>query len=67
MDPIVSQIDTGSEEFTTRRDEMLGLVEDLRTRLDKVRHERDPKSLAYIAKQGKLPIWTRIEKLLDRS
>ena len=65
MDPIVSQIDTGSDEFTARRDEMLGLVEDLRAKLDKVRHERDPKSLAYIARQGKLPIWTRIEKLLD--
>ena len=65
MDPIASQVDTSGEEFASRRTEMLEIVGKLRTELDKVRHDRDPRSLAYIEKLGKLPIWTRIERLLD--
>ena len=65
MDPIVSKIDTSSDEFRTRRDEMLPLVEKLRAELDKARHDRNPKSLAYIEKLGKLPTWKRLDLLLD--
>ena len=65
MDPIASQVDTSTEEFAARRDEMQALVDKLQQELDKVRHERDPKSLAYIEKLGKLPVWTRLERLLD--
>ncbi len=65
MDPIVSKVDTSSDEFRRRRDEMVPLVEKLRAELDKARHERNPKSLAYIEKLGKLPTWKRLDLLLD--
>ncbi len=65
MDPIVSQVDPQSDEFARKREAMLELVEKLEQEMHKVRYERDPKSLAYIGKQGKLPVWTRVEKLLD--
>ena len=65
MDPIVSQIDPSSDVFARKREAMLELVQKLADEMHKVRYERDPKSLAYIEKQGKLPVWTRVEKLLD--
>ncbi len=65
MEPIQSQVDTSSPEFLENRREMQKLVERLEKDLHQVRQQRDPRSIAHLKSQGKLPIWKRLELLLD--
>ncbi len=65
MEPIQSKIDTSSAEFQANREQMLAKVQELEEQLDQVRNKRDPKSLAYIEKQGKFTVAKRLELLLD--
>ncbi len=65
MDPIVSQVDTSDAVFAERRARMGELVDRLESELHRVRHERDPRSLAHIARQGKLTVQQRLDLLLD--
>ena len=65
MEPIVSHVDTSSPDFVRRRGQMLALVEQLRGELKRTRFERDPAALRHLEKQGKLPVWKRVELLLD--
>ncbi len=65
MEPLASQVDPTGPDFVARRDEMMPIVETLRAELDKVRNDRNPKALAYLEKMGKMPVWRRLELLLD--
>jgi acetyl-CoA carboxylase carboxyltransferase component len=65
MDRFDSQIQTGSEPYTTNHARMSALVAEYRERLGRVRLGGGPKYLQRHREQGKLPVRERIEKLLD--
>jgi len=65
MDQITSRIETGDATFKANRKHMLGLVADLRARLDKVKQGGGPELVARHRSRGKLFVRDRIEKLLD--
>jgi 3-methylcrotonyl-CoA carboxylase beta subunit/propionyl-CoA carboxylase len=65
MDRIESQIRTDSAEYRENRDRMTALVAEYRERLARAREGGGPKYLQRHREQGKLPVRTRIDKLID--
>lgn len=65
MTVIASQIRTDSEEFRERYTHNKKLATELHSRQHSARHDRPERDLARLAKQGKMPVRQRIEKLLD--
>ena len=65
MGPLTSLIKTSSPEFTSNRDRMMKLLDELKSRTAQVREGGGPRYLARHREQGKLPVRERIEKLLD--
>jgi 3-methylcrotonyl-CoA carboxylase beta subunit/propionyl-CoA carboxylase len=65
LDRIQSQIRTDSPEFQANRDQLAGLVKQLRDRLTVCRQGGGPKYLERHRQQGKLPVRERIDTLLD--
>jgi len=65
MEPLTSLIKTTSPEYTSNRERMLALLDELRARSAQVREGGGPRYVARHREQGKLPVRERIEKLLD--
>ena len=67
MDVIETRIDTKSEEYRKNFEAMEALVTDLKQELKKAREERPQKDIDRLKAQGKLPVRTKLELLLDRN
>jgi len=65
MQVIETRIDTGSKEYKRNYEVMEGLVAKLQEELRIAREDRSDKAKARLAQQNKLPVWKRIELLLD--
>jgi len=65
MEVIETRIDTGSKEYKRNYEVMEGLVAKLQEELRIAREDRSDKAKARLAQQNKLPVWKRIELLLD--
>jgi acetyl-CoA carboxylase carboxyltransferase component len=65
MDVLPTRLDVASEEFRRNRDHHLGLRRELERALERAREGGAPKARARHAERGKLPVRTRIERLLD--
>jgi len=65
MQVIETRIDTGSKEYKRNYEVMEGLVAKLQEELRIAREDRSHKAKARLAQQNKLPVWKRIELLLD--
>ena len=65
MEVIETRIDTGSKEYKRNYEVMEGLVAKLQEELRIAREDRSHKAKARLAQQNKLPVWKRIELLLD--
>lgn len=65
MKRIVSHIDTTSDTFRAYREHNMALAEDLRQKIDKVRHDRPARALERQAERGKLTVRQRLDLLLD--
>jgi acetyl-CoA carboxylase carboxyltransferase component len=60
-----SRVDPASAEFRENREQMDGLVADLRRRLAETRAGADPEAVRRHREQGKLLVRERVERLLD--
>jgi 3-methylcrotonyl-CoA carboxylase beta subunit len=60
-----THIRTDSDDFRQRYERNLALARELHARQHAARHERPERDLARLAKQGKMPARTRLDKLLD--
>ncbi|HPR56559.1 MAG TPA: carboxyl transferase domain-containing protein [Deltaproteobacteria bacterium] len=67
MDVIETRIDTDSDEYKRNYEAMEVLVADLRNELRKAREERPQKDIDRLKAQGKLPVRTKLDMLLDRN
>ncbi|HON96553.1 MAG TPA: carboxyl transferase domain-containing protein, partial [Deltaproteobacteria bacterium] len=67
MDVIETRIDTNSDEYKRNFEAMELLVADLKEELRKAREERPQKDVDRLKKQGKLPVRTKLDMLLDRN
>ena len=65
MRRIASRLDTKSAEFRHNRTHMLSAITAFRQRQDAARHERAPRDLERLARQGKLRVHERINLLRD--
>ncbi len=65
MDVLETHVDPADPTFKANREQMEGLVAQLRTRLDLVRQGGGPRYLQRHRDQGKLPVRERIDRLLD--
>jgi acetyl-CoA carboxylase carboxyltransferase component len=62
---IKTHLDTHSAEYTSNRDQMVGLVAELRDRLDTVRQGGGPEAIARHKARGKMLARERVERLVD--
>ena len=67
MDVIETRIDTKSEEYRKNFEAMEALVADLKQELKKAREERPQKDIDRLKAQGKLPVRTKLDLLLDKN
>jgi acetyl-CoA carboxylase carboxyltransferase component len=67
MDVIETRIDTKSEEYRKNFEAMEALVADLKQELKKAREERPQKDIDRLKAQGKLPVRTKLNLLLDKN
>src|SRR6186997_57190 len=65
MDRLESHIDTSAPRFAENRARMLIHVNDLRTRVERVREGGGPKYVERHRAQGKLTVRERIDRLID--
>ena len=65
MKRIDSALDTRSTEFQANRQHNLGLAQTLRDQQAAVRHERPARDMERLARQNKLFVRDRLQRLLD--
>jgi len=65
MEPIETHLDSASAEFKANRKQMEGLVDELKSKLEKARQGGGAKYVKRHRQQGKLPARERIAMLLD--
>jgi len=65
MEVIETKIDTKADQYKRNYEVMEGLVAKLQEELKRAREDRSDKAKARLAQQNKLPVWKRIELLLD--
>jgi acetyl-CoA carboxylase carboxyltransferase component len=67
MEVLETRIDTNSEEYKRNYEAMDAMVRDLENELKTARESRPEKDLKRLEAQGKMPVWKKIELLLDRN
>lgn len=67
MGVIKSKINVNSDEYKKNYEKMASLVEELKSEMKRAREERSEKATQRLAEQNKLPVWKRLELLLDRN
>ena len=64
---IETRIDPQSDVYRANFEANRALVADLRAEMDKAAHQRSAKAVKRLEEIGKLPVWKKLELLLDRN
>ncbi len=67
MEVIETRIDPSTQEYADNYAAMEKLVEELKAELKRAREERSEKARARLAQQNKMPVYERLDRLLDKN
>lgn len=67
MEVIETRIDPSTPEYADNYAAMETLVEELKAELERARKERSERARARLAQQNKMPVYERLDRLLDRN